>query len=195
MPEDRAGTNGPDRHPARSLVARNRWLAVGIGALILLAGTIAIVLPALSSLAFTVYFGLMIGALGVFQIVSAVRESSGVDQLVSASLGVLAVATGLLTLFFPLAGALSLTLILGVFFLVDGLVRLGAAITRNGGAQRTVNALGGSLSLALAAIILLGLPGSATYTLGLIWGVHAVFVGVTLVAMALFRQEAPGEPA
>ena len=54
----------------------------------------------------------------------------------------------------------------------------------------------GIVDLILAAIILSGLPGIATWAIGMLVGINMVFGGVALIAMALdARESAPNSAA
>jgi uncharacterized membrane protein HdeD (DUF308 family) len=46
------------------------------------------------------------------------------------------------------------------------------------------------MDLVLAAIIILGLPGTLAWALGLLVGIDLVFGGIALIAMALSAREA-----
>jgi uncharacterized membrane protein HdeD (DUF308 family) len=48
----------------------------------------------------------------------------------------------------------------------------------------------GIVDLALAAMILAGLPGSAAWALGLLVGINMVFGGAAMIAMALSAKPA-----
>jgi uncharacterized membrane protein HdeD (DUF308 family) len=51
--------------------------------------------------------------------------------------------------------------------------------------------LSGVVDLAVAALILAGLPGSFAWALGLIVGINLLFGGASMVAMALAAREGP----
>ena len=48
----------------------------------------------------------------------------------------------------------------------------------------------GIIDLFLAAVIFAGLPGTATWALGLLVGIYMVFGGTALIAMALHARKA-----
>jgi uncharacterized membrane protein HdeD (DUF308 family) len=49
--------------------------------------------------------------------------------------------------------------------------------------------LNGVIDLVLAALILMGLPGSSAWALGLLVGIDLVFGGCSLIAMALAARQ------
>jgi uncharacterized membrane protein HdeD (DUF308 family) len=104
-------------------------------------------------------------------------------SLVSAVLGVVA---GMLLLISP-RGILSLTLILILFFLIEGIASIMYALNhkRALSGQWGLMMASGILDLALAAAVLVGLPHSAKWALGLLVGINLIFGGLALAAMAL----------
>jgi uncharacterized membrane protein HdeD (DUF308 family) len=115
------------------------------------------------------------------------RELPGFNgSLASALLGIIA---GLLLLLSP-NGVLSLTLILIVFFVVEGVASIMFALDhkREQSGQWSWMMVSGIIDLCLATIILIGLPGSAKWALGWLVGVNLIFGGVALVAMALHAR-------
>src|SRR5262249_56800027 len=86
-------------------------------------------------------------------------------SLVSA---VLAPAAGLVLLIQPMGGALSLTLLLIAFFAIEGVVSVLYALEhrRELSGRWEWMLLSGGIDLVLAGIILVGLPGTAGWALG-----------------------------
>jgi uncharacterized membrane protein HdeD (DUF308 family) len=86
-------------------------------------------------------------------------------------------------------------LILIVFFVIEGVASIMFALDHR---RRLMEHCGwmlasGIIDLILAAIILVGLPGTAAWALGLLVGTNLIFGGSALVAMALHaRTRSPG---
>ncbi|MGH6676411.1 MAG: DUF308 domain-containing protein, partial [Xanthobacteraceae bacterium] len=96
-----------------------------------------------------------------------------------------------LLIWHPVAGVFSLTLALIIFFIIEGIASIMFALEyrRNLPARWGWMVVSGIVDLILAAIILLGLPGSALWALGLLLGINMVFGGVTLIVMALDARQ------
>jgi uncharacterized membrane protein HdeD (DUF308 family) len=83
--------------------------------------------------------------------------------------------------------------VLTAFFIIDGVVMIILAIAH----RRELSGrwewllINGVIDLVLAAIILSGMPGSATWALGLLVGIDLVFGGASLIAMSLAARK-PG---
>jgi uncharacterized membrane protein HdeD (DUF308 family) len=98
----------------------------------------------------------------------------------------LAITAGILMLVSP-TKVLSLTLILIMFFLIEGVTSIMYAFANQREASGSwIWMLGsGIIDLFLATLIIIALPGSAKWALGLLVGVNLVSGGVALIAMAL----------
>jgi uncharacterized membrane protein HdeD (DUF308 family) len=105
-------------------------------------------------------------------------------SLLSAVLGI---AAGIVLLYWPLSGAVSLTLVLIWFFIVEGAVTIMFALDH----RRELSGrwgwmlASGLVDLGLSAMILAGLPATAAWAIGLLVGINMVFGGSALIAMAL----------
>jgi uncharacterized membrane protein HdeD (DUF308 family) len=117
------------------------------------------------------------------------REAPGFWwSLISAILGI---AAGIVLLLWPLSGVLSLTLVLIVFFVIEGIASVMFALEH----KRELSGrwgwmlASGIVDLILAAFILAGLPGTAAWALGVVVGINMVFGGSALIAMALHARE------
>jgi uncharacterized membrane protein HdeD (DUF308 family) len=97
--------------------------------LIILLGFLAIVLPVIATLAITMLLGALLLVFGVAEIVRAIRAWRRISGGWHEGLGwallqaVAAIVAGIIMLFDPFAGAVSLTLVLGVFLLVAGVIK------------------------------------------------------------------------
>jgi uncharacterized membrane protein HdeD (DUF308 family) len=111
---------------------------------------------------------------------------------------VLAIAAGVVLLGWPVSGVLSLTLVLIVFFLVEGVASIMYALGHRNSGRWGWMLLSGIVDLILGAIIFVGLPGTAAWAIGLIVGINMVFGGTSMIAMALHARSsetaAPGAP-
>lgn len=109
-------------------------------------------------------------------------------SLVSAILGI---AVGIVLLLWPLSGVLSLTLVLIVFFVIEGVASIMFALEH----KRELSGrwgwmlASGIIDLIMAAIIFAGLPGTAVWAIGMLVGINMVFGGSALIAMALHARE------
>jgi uncharacterized membrane protein HdeD (DUF308 family) len=176
---------------ATSLSAHWRlFLTEGIVLFIL--GLAAVMIPPAATLAVAILIGWILLASGVVGLVSTFRMRGAPGFGWSLLSALVAVVAGVLLLARPLSGALSLTVVLTVFLIFEGIASIMMALTHRHGfsARWTLLLVSGIVDLILAAIIIAGLPGTAAWAIGLLVGINMVFGGSTLIAMALHARRA-----
>lgn len=182
---------GVQRAVARAL--REHWKMFLIeGIVLLVLGVLAVLVPVIATLAVTILFGWLFLVSGVVGLVSTfwMRHAPGFWwSLLSAALGIV---VGLLLLASPLGGALSLTLVLIAFFIIEGAASIMFALDH----RRELTGrwgwmlVSGIIDLALAMMIFAGLPSTAAWAVGLLVGINMLFGGAALIAMALHARNA-----
>jgi uncharacterized membrane protein HdeD (DUF308 family) len=168
------------------------------GILLVLLGIFAIVVPAVATIAVEVLIGWVLLLSGVVGLISTFRMRSAPGFGWSLLSAVIAVAAGAILLAWPLSGVLSLTVILTAFLTLEGVASIMMSLTHRHGfsARWALLLVSGVIDLILAAMIFLGLPGTAAWAIGLLVGINLVFGGSTLISMALqARSLAPSAPA
>jgi uncharacterized membrane protein HdeD (DUF308 family) len=164
------------------------------GIILLVLGAAAIIIPPLAGIAATIWIGAIFLLGGIVGLVASLRarQAPGFGwAVVSATLALLA---GLLLLWNPIEGLVTLTYVMIAFFIFDGLTMIFYAIAHRhelSGRWEWI-LTNGLIDLFLAAIILSGMPGSSIWALGLLLGIDLVFGGSALVAVALAAKKAPG---
>jgi len=161
------------------------------GIILVVLGLIAIVVPPIATLAVELLFGWLFLLSGIVGLITTfwMRDAPGFWwSLLS---GVLGIAAGIVLLVWPLSGVLSLTLVLIVFFTIEGIASIMYALEhkRELSGRWGFMLASGIIDLIIAAIILFGLPGSAAWALGLLVGINLTFGGAALIAMALHARE------
>ena len=189
-------TDQPDIAKIQSAVANalhEHWklyLAEGIALVVL--GVIAILIPPIATLAVTIVLGwlfLVSGVIGLFT-TFWMRQAPGFWwSLISA---VLAVVVGGLLLTRPVSGALSLTIVVVVFFVIEGVASIMFALDH----RRELSGrwgwmlMSGIIDLALATLVFTGLPSTAAWAIGLLVGINLLFSGWSYVFLALAGRRA-----
>jgi len=194
---------------AKSL--RDHWiLLVAEGPALIVLGLIAIIVPSIASANLTAVLGWLFfvsGAIGLATTYWA-RQAPGVwwalvSALLAILVGVVLIAHksqdlygGLIGWPFEKAGPLRLILVL--FFLIEG----GASIMFAFEHRRQVAGrwawmlISGAVDIVLAIIIIFDLPGTSSWTMGLLVGINMILGGVALLAMGLHaRTEISGSGA
>jgi uncharacterized membrane protein HdeD (DUF308 family) len=162
----------------------------GLGLFWMILGCVAIGASAVTTLATVLMFGVILLIAGVAQTGHAVFNRS-LDFSWRFLSGILFSLIGLLLIVDPMGGARSLTLLLSLFFLVGGLLRIaqGALIRRQGRRSIRPHLVAGGLDFILAVLILVGWPATGTWVIGLFVGVELLLGGLFLI---LSPSQVPG---
>jgi uncharacterized membrane protein HdeD (DUF308 family) len=188
-------TNNADLDKIRSSVTRSlhaHWrLFLAEGIVLLVLGLLAIVVPQIATIAVAVFIGWILLVSGAVGLIATFRMRTAPGfwwSLISAILGIVA---GILLFRSPVSGALSLTVILTVFLVIEGIVSILFALEHKRELSGRWGAMlfSGLVDLFLAGIIIEGLPGTAAWAIGLLIGVNLVFGGTALIAMALHARD------
>jgi len=175
----------------REALSKN-WKLLLVGGIIsVVLGLIAIIVPPLASVGITILVGilLLVGAVGM--VAEAISRGTTGHRTWSAILAVLYVIAGVWLLINPVEGTITLTIVLIVFFLVIGLFRLIAGIQGRGAGVPNAGwmIVNGLLSAAIAALVLLDLPSSAAWAIGLLVGIQLLFDGMMLITTAMVGKK------
>src|SRR3982075_2455624 len=162
------------------------------GILLSILGLAAMIVPPLASLAVTIFLGWMflISGIGGLVVSYWARQMPGFWwSLISAALAVLA---GLVLLARPMQGVLTLTIVVGTYFLIEGVTTIMYALEHRRELSERWSWLlfAGVLDILIAFIIIAGLPGSAEWAIGLLVGINLLFGGATLIGVALAARNA-----
>lgn len=152
------------------------------GILFIIIGVLAVILPGLFGLTLEIIFGVLLLAGGLMQLYHAFtnEKDSGFWWMF---LGGLAITIGgLILLIFPIQGLLALTLILAIFFILEGAFQIIYALH-----ARFPNwgwlVVSGILSILIGILIWNQWPSSARWVLGLLVGINLIFLGISLFSM------------
>ena len=162
------------------------------GIVLILLGVAAVVVPVIASLAVALFLGwlFLIGGIVSAFTTLANRHAPGFWwSLVSALAMIIA---GLVLVSWPIGGAISITLVLAVYLMAEGIASIMFAIGHRGAMHSGANWMifNGVLDIALALVIIWLLPVGALWALGIFIGIDFLFGGAALVAMALEARRA-----
>ncbi|MBV9457176.1 MAG: HdeD family acid-resistance protein [Bradyrhizobium sp.] len=172
---------------------REHWKAFLFeGILLSIIGLAAMIVPPLASLAVTIFLGWMFlvsGIAGLFVTYWARNMPGFWWSLISAALAVLA---GGVLLARPMQGVLTLTIVIGAYFLAEGVTTIMYALEHRKelSGRWSWLLIAGLMDFIIAFFIIAGLPGSAEWAIGLLVGINLLFGGATLIGMALAARNA-----
>ena len=177
---------------AMSETVKAHWKAFLFeGILLAVLGVAALILPPLASLAITIFLGWMflISGIGGLIVTYWARSTPGFWwSLISAALAVLA---GMLLLARPMQAVLTLTIVLGAYFLAEGVATIMYALEhrRELSGRWSWLLISGLVDIAISFMVITGLPSSAEWAIGVLVGINLLFGGATLIGMALAARD------
>ena len=160
------------------------WV-LAFGAVTTVLGLAALVWPGRTLVVVAVLFGIELVAAGVFRFVAALAadDESGSTRVLLALLGVLSFIVGLYALRHVLLTLAALALALGIFWIVNGVIEMFAAISYRTMPGRGWTIAMGALSV-VAGVVVLVSPGISLVTLAVVLGVWLVVFGAMEIALA-----------
>ena len=193
LPQDRLPKDIAKLQSDMGAAVKTHWKAFLFeGILLAVLGLAAMIVPPLASLAVAIFLGWMFLISGIAGLVVTywARQMPGFWwSLFSAALAVLA---GLVLLARPMQGVLTLTIVLGAYFLIEGVTTIMYALEhrRELSGRWSWLLVSGLMDILISFLIIAGLPGSAEWAIGLLVGINLVLGGASLVGMALAARKA-----
>jgi uncharacterized membrane protein HdeD (DUF308 family) len=170
----------------KSIGAHWKWF-LAEGVILLALGVLAVLTPFVAGVAATLFVGWLFLLAGVTGLVFTYKERMAPGfwwALLSSAVAVLA---GLSLLFNPVVGLFSLTVVMIVYFLADGILTILLGIGYRGQAPDHWFwvVVSGVIDLILAAVLISGLPGTALWAVGLLVGIDLAFAGAALIGLSV----------
>jgi uncharacterized membrane protein HdeD (DUF308 family) len=173
----------------RKGLARSWKALMVVGVIAIAVGCVAIVIPAAFSVGTAIFIGWILLIAGAFMVAGAFTAHSVGTVLLRLLWAFLTILVGFWLIVEPHNGTLTLTLILGIYFLIMGVTRVTAAFLARGRPNAGLVALSGFAGLLVGILILAKLPSSADWAIGLLVGIDLIFAGWTLVSVATVGKD------
>lgn len=160
--------------------------SIALGILMMLAGIIAISLPLATGLLAAIWLGFIFAFVGIANAVYAwqTREQGG--KLFQLLVSLLYLAAGIVLVVNPLSGVLTLTLVLAIFLVFEGIFELVLAFQLRGFSRNWVWVLAdGILTLIVGTLIWRQWPISAAWLIGLLIGISIISSGLSRIMLSL----------
>jgi uncharacterized membrane protein HdeD (DUF308 family) len=167
------------------------WLFLVFGLISIAAGVIVLAKPGNSLTTLAVIAGVFVLIDGVFDLAVSMRRRSE-NRGLAAIMGVLGVVVGVLLIRHPVGGVLAIALLIGIWLIAVGVVRLVGSFE---GEQRAWGIVVALIEIA-AGIVIVASPPIAFSTLALLAGISFIANGVATFAlgwmMHSLRRDAAG---
>jgi len=170
-----------------SIKAHRGWFVV-LGIILIIIGLIAVVYDVTATIVSILFVGWLAIIAGVVEVFHAFRTHGWGGIFLHLLSGLLAIIVGLVFVTHPLAGALTLTLVLGALFLVEGVFRLiGVLRLRFPGWGWA--AAGAVITAILGVFLLDQWPVSGLWFIGFAVGIDMIFRGWGWIMLAIAAQK------
>ena len=173
----------------RAGLARSWKALMTIGIIAIVIGCIAILVPAVASVGTAIFIGWILVIAGAFLVAAAFSARTVGSLLLRLLWAAITVIVGLWLIVEPHNGTLTLTFVLGVYFLFMGITRITVAFIGRGQPNAGWVGLSGVLGLLIGILVLAKFPSSADWAIGLLVGIDLIFAGWTLTSIALAGKE------
>jgi uncharacterized membrane protein HdeD (DUF308 family) len=178
-----------DASTCSSIPRKSIGWSIALSVLLILAGIAAILLPPIMGLGVTLFIGWLLILSGITHLVFAWKSHSAGAVLWEVLVGLVYLFAGGYLILHPLAGLLSLTLLLAIYLLIEGVLEivLSFKITRNG---RTWLVFEGIITIILAIMIWRTWPFSTIWAIGTLVGISMLFSGFSRLMFSLACRRA-----
>ena len=170
----------------RDTVRIHSGLFLAQGIIMTLLGIAAVIWPLISSLAVDVFVGwlFVLSGIATLALMFVAPRMSGF--LWSLLTGALALFAGLLLLWHPVQGVVTLTLVLVALFIAEGVFQIAGAFAARIAFPESWGWMlfSGFVDLVLAALVIAGWPGSTAWALGIVVGVNLMTSGIAIATVA-----------
>jgi uncharacterized membrane protein HdeD (DUF308 family) len=166
------------------------WRALmTIGVIAIVIGCIAILVPEVAAVGTAIFIGWILLIVGAFLVAAAFSAHSVGSLLLRMVWAILTVVVGLWLILEPHNGTLTLTFVLGVYFLFMGITRITVAFLGRGQPNAGWVGLSGVCGLLIGILVLAKFPSSADWAIGLLVGIDLIFAGWTLASVAMVGKD------
>jgi uncharacterized membrane protein HdeD (DUF308 family) len=185
------GTASLVRSPLSLVKLGSTWSIV-LGVLFVVAGFFAIAEPFLAAVVLNTFIGWLLIFVGVVHIMAAFQGHTGTSIAWKVLIGAAYVFFGGYLLFHPVIGVTSLTLLLGILFLVEGVFSLILWWKTRSAQGATWILLDALVTLALGGMIYYHWPSSSVWAIGTLVGVSMIMSGTSRIMLSLAARRVAG---
>ena len=173
------------------ILAAHWWVLLLRGVCAILFGFMAFAWPVMTIAVLVLIWGAYALVDGIFEVVAGVRAKWGSLIL----LGVLGIAAGLVTFFWPAITAITLLWIIAFWAIVAGVLQISAAIRLRKQVQGEWLWILSGACMVILGVLLIAHPGAGALSVITLIGAFAVAWGVLLVSLALRLKAHHGQLA
>src|SRR5580704_4836511 len=182
------------QHSPADIARQASTLSILWGVLLIIFGMVAIGSPFLAAVAVNTLIAWLIVLAGVVHVMLGVRTHGAGSMIWKVLVGLAYLFFGVYLIIHPVLGVASLTLVLSLLFLIEGIldIILFFRMRPLGGSSWVLG--DGIITLLLGLMIYLQWPSSSAWAIGILVGVSMIISGVTRVMLSLSVRRATTTP-
>jgi uncharacterized membrane protein HdeD (DUF308 family) len=150
------------------------------GAIAIILGILAMMMPGLTGVSVVYLLGGIVLIAGILRMIWAFQAGGLGKGLLMFTIGLLTLLTGLALLAHPLFASGVLTIMLAVYFILDGIGEIAAGFQRRPGGRGWMM-FGGIVSILLGMMIWRQFPLSGVWAIGILLGIKLFLIGLIMV--------------
>jgi len=152
-----------------------RMTTLGIIAIVL--GLLCMMAPVITGLSIALLLGILVLAAGVLRVIWAFQAGSVGQGLLKFALGGLTLVCGLLLVLNPVFAAGFLTVLLALYFIIDGVAEIAAGTSTKQGWLT----FAGVVSILLGVLLWAEFPLSGPWAMGILLGLKLLLIGIIML--------------
>ena len=161
-----------------------------LGIVLIACGTAAVIMPAMSTIAASTVLGIALGIAGVVKVVEAMQVKEWAGSVWQVLLGATEVVGGILIYLNPMKGALAITLLIAIVFLIQGIMQVALAFKVRPGPGWGWLLVAGMVAFCVCVAMVMKVRYTGLYTPGTVAGVALLVGGIAYVVIALANRRA-----
>jgi uncharacterized membrane protein HdeD (DUF308 family) len=165
------------------------WFTV-LGVILILLGMAAVAFPFVTTIAAKIFLGWLFLIGGVVTIIHAFSTRGWSEFFLDLLIGILYLVAGGWLAFFPLTGIFTLTVLLALMFIVQGVIEAGIAFRIRPHDGWIWMLFAGIVAVAVGVLLLAQLPSSAAWAIGLLVGINLIMSGVAYLVLPMAAARA-----
>ena len=180
----------PDQAAMQATISENKGWFYFLGILLVILGIAAVAFPFVTTIAAKVFLGWLFLIAGIVQVFHAFSTRTWSAFFLDLLIGVLYVIAGAWLAFFPLTGIITLTFLLAVMFILHGVLQGTIALNIRPYVGWIWMLLAGIVGVVVGVLLILKLPSSATWAIGLLVGTNLIMSGVAFLFLPNAAKDA-----
>ena len=160
---------------------RGRGWMMALGAVTMVFGLIAIGSPLLTGAVVSMIIGMVLLIAGIFELLAAFSADGWPSGALAFIGGALSILVAGLLIARPVVGSAVLTVILGIYFLIDGITRAAQSFKMRPAPGWGLLLISGIFSILLAILIWDNWPLSGIWAVGVLVGIRIIFTGAGML--------------